>query len=169
LGDGGWDPGRDPDMEEVTEHISFTERRAAAAERETVDRYTAGYLSDKIDAVFRGRINGVSRFGAFVTLDETGADGILPLRQLPQDFYELDEKTHRLVGRRHGKVVRTGDVVHVRLLETDEVTGSIVFQYVDSVSSSRSNGPPRRDQRPHPHQPHRAARRNARRGRKGKR
>ncbi|MDX2143282.1 MAG: ribonuclease R [Rhodospirillaceae bacterium] len=148
LGDGGWDPGRDPDLDEITEHISATERRAAAAERETVDRYTAGYLADKIDAVFRGRVNGVSRFGAFITLDDTGADGILPMRHLPQDFYDLDEKTHRLVGRRHGLVLRTGDVVHVRLLETDEVTGSILFDYVDSVSSSGSSGSPHRAQRP---------------------
>jgi ribonuclease R len=128
-GGGGWDPRRDPDLDAVTGHISMTERRAAAAERETVDRFTAAYLSNKIDAVFAGRINGVSRFGAFVTLDDSGADGILPHRHLPQDFYDFDEKGHRLVGRRHGLVLRVGDPVLVRLLETDEITGSIVYEF----------------------------------------
>ena len=73
--------------------------RQSMAERQTVDRFTALYLRDRAGAIFRGRVSGVSRFGAFVSLVETGADGILPMRHLPQDFYDHDEKGHRLVGR----------------------------------------------------------------------
>ncbi|MBM3515155.1 MAG: ribonuclease R [Alphaproteobacteria bacterium] len=138
LGDGGWDPTADPDMDKITTHISMTERRAATAERETVDRFTAAHLSDRVDAIFPGRVNGVSRFGAFITLDETGADGILPTRHLPQDYYDLDEAAHRLVGRRHNLALRVGDQVNVRLLETDDITGSITFEY---VSGGRETGP----------------------------
>ena len=142
MGDDGWPRQADPDMDKVTTHISMTERRAATAERETVDRFTAAHLSNRIDAVFPGRVNGVSRFGAFITLDETGADGILPLRQLPQDFYDLDEAAHRLVGRRHGLALRVGDQVNVRLLETDDITGSIVFAYVTGgLEISRGSRP----------------------------
>jgi ribonuclease R len=129
LGDGGWNPKQDPDLVAVCEYISMTERRAALAERQTVDRFTAAYLADRINAVFRGRVSGVSRFGVFVNLDETGADGILPMRNLPQDFYDLNERTHCIVGRRKGLQLRVGDVVDVTLLETDEVTGGIVFAY----------------------------------------
>ena len=78
--------------------------------------------------MFRGRVSGVSRFGAFVNLEETGADGILPMRRLPQDFYDHDERGHRLIGRRRGLELRVGDMLDVRLVETDEVAGSIVFE-----------------------------------------
>ncbi len=136
LGDGGWDARKDPDLLVVTEHISSTERRAAMAERQTVDRFTAMYLRDRAGAVFRGRISGVSKFGAFVSLEETGADGILPMRRLPEDFYDHDEKGHRLIGRRRRLELRVGDMIDVRLVETDEVAGSIVFEYAQGVSSS---------------------------------
>jgi ribonuclease R len=133
LGEGGWSRTADPDLTAITDHISATERKAAAAERQTVDRFTAAYLADKAGAVFRGRINGVSRFGVFVSLDETGADGILPMRHLPQDFYDLDERNHRIVGRRRGLTLRVGDVIDVSLFETDEIAGSIVFEYVGRI------------------------------------
>lgn len=133
LGEGGWNRTADPDLREITDHISSTERRAAVAERQSVDRFTAAYLADKTGAVFRGRVNGVSRFGAFISLDETGADGILPMRHLPQDFYDLDERNHTLVGRRRGLTLRVGDVIDVSLLETDEIAGSIVFEYVGRI------------------------------------
>lgn len=157
LGDGGWDRSRDPDLEAITAHISMTERRSAAAERETVDRFTAAYLSDKIDATFTGKVNGVSRFGVFVTLDETGADGIIPMRHLPRDYYELDEAHHRLIGQRHRLVLQVGDAVTVRLLETDDVTGSIVFEYLEG------SGHPRDTDRSARHVHHRRARSKRRR------
>jgi ribonuclease R len=137
LGEGGWDAYRDPDLDEMTEHISFTERRSATAERETVDRFTAFYLSSKVNATFNGRVNGVTKFGAFITLDETGADGLLPMRNLPRDYYDHDEASHRLIGQRHGLVLRVGDPVVVRLLETDDITGSIVFEYVEGATGGR--------------------------------
>ncbi len=133
LGADGWSKGHDPDLHAITAFISTTERRAAAAERQSLDRFTAAYLSDRAGAIFRGRVNGVARFGAFITLDATGADGILPMRHLPQDFYDLDEQNHLLRGRRYGMQLRVGDVIHVRLLETDEVSGSIVFEYADQL------------------------------------
>ncbi len=133
LGDGGWRKDRDPDLHAITDYISGMERRAAMAERQTVDRLTAAYLSEHVGAVFRGRVNGVARFGAFVTLDQSGADGILPMRHLPQDFYEFEERNHRLRGSRSGLTVRVGDTIDVRLLETDEISGSIVFEYADRI------------------------------------
>ncbi len=148
LGEGGWDPKANPDLVAICEYISMTERRAALAERQTVDRFTAAYLADRVGATFRGRISGVSRFGLFVNLDETGADGILPLRNLPQDFYDLDERGHRVVGRRSGLQLRVGDIIDVKLLETDEVAGGIVFEYSGRVGSKNDSGG-RQDTAPH--------------------
>ncbi|MEQ9448430.1 MAG: VacB/RNase II family 3'-5' exoribonuclease, partial [Rhodospirillaceae bacterium] len=133
LGEGGWDKSHDPDLHNICDYISTAERRAAAAERQTVDRFTASYLASRTGAIFRGRINGVSRFGVFVTLDESGADGILPMRHLPRDFYDLNERTHSLRGRGNGLRLRVGDEIDVSLLETDEVAGSIVFEYAERV------------------------------------
>src|SRR5262249_11497479 len=85
------------DFVEFGAHISATERRAAQAEREVVERYAAQYLAQHVGSAFRGRINGVTRFGLFVTLDETGADGLVPIRSLPQDYYHHEEAAHCLV------------------------------------------------------------------------
>ncbi len=151
LGEGGWNENRDPDMVDMCEYISMTERRAAAAERQTVDRFTAAFLADRTGAVFRGRINGVSRFGVFVNLDETGADGILPMRNLPHDFYEVDERTHSVVGQRKGLRLRVGDIIDVKLLETNEIAGSIVFEYsgrIDTVRPDNNEAPRPRAQQP---------------------
>lgn len=145
LGEGGWRADADPNLVPITEHISATERRAAMAERQTVDRFTAAFLSTKTGAVFRGRISGVSRFGVFVNLTGMGADGILPMRGLPQDFYDLDERNHTLVGRRRGLRLRTGDIVDVRLRETDDVAGSIVFEYVERPDKIAAPGEENRD------------------------
>ena len=148
LGEGGWNENRDPNMVTICEAISMTERRAAAAERQTVDRFTAAFLADRAGAVFRGRINGVSRFGVFVNLDETGADGILPMRNLPQDFYDVDERNHTVVGRRRGLRLRVGDVIDVKLVQTDEIAGSIVFEYNGTINRSREDGADRPSRRP---------------------
>jgi len=127
LGEGGLeDDGKE--FSEIGEHLSQTERRAATAERDAMDRYTTLFMADRVGATFGGRINGVTRFGLFVTLDETGADGLVPIRTLPQDYYDHDEQLHMLVGKRNGLTFRLGQRVEVKLAEADVVTGGMVFQ-----------------------------------------
>jgi ribonuclease R len=111
----------------IGQHISMTERRAAAAERSAMDRYTAAFLADRVGAIFSARINGVTRAGLFVTLDETGADGLVPISTLTGDFFHHDERRHRLIGRRTGTVYALGDAIMVQLREADIVTGSLAF------------------------------------------
>ena len=135
LGKDGLPDDQAEKFEEIGEHISQTERRAAAAERDAVDRFTAAYLRERIGASFEGRINGVTRFGLFVTLDETGADGLVPISTLPDDYYDHVEEEHCLVGRRWGRVYRLGDRVRVRLDEADPETGGIVFDLQEVLKS----------------------------------
>jgi ribonuclease R len=151
LGPGGLEknPG---DFVELGEHLSMTERRAASAERDAIDRFIAGFLSDRIDAVFQGRINGVTRFGLFVTLTETGADGLVPIRTLADDYYVHDETRHLLRGRNSGIEYRLGGEVEVRLREANPVTGGMVLELMDSgtppsakrSAKARGGRPPRR-------------------------
>ncbi len=128
-------------LAEIGEHISSTERRAAEAERESIDRFTALYLSERVGATFSGRISGVARFGLFVRLDETGADGIVPVSTLPGDYYIHEEAKHRLIGRRTGRVFRLADRVTLRLVEAEAMTGSTVFQLL--TDDGREEAPPR--------------------------
>ena len=112
----------------IAEHISVTERRAAAAERAALDRYRAPLLSGAIGTVFAARITGVAPFGLFVTLPESGADGLIPISSLPSDYYDHEAARHRLVGRRTNRVFALGDAVTVTLVEADAVGGRLVFR-----------------------------------------
>lgn len=117
-------------FEAAGQHISATERRAAAAERDATDRYVAHFMAERVGENFDGRINGVARFGLFVTLDETGADGLLPVTMLPPDFYDHDERSHALIGRRHGRAFQLGAPITVRLAAAQPLTGGLSFELV---------------------------------------
>jgi ribonuclease R len=112
----------------TAEHLSATERRAAAAERDALERYRAMVLARSIGGIFTGRISGVAEFGLFVTSLENGASGLVPISTLPGDFYECEKRAHRLIGRRSGRIFRIGDEVSVRLVEADAIGGRIVFR-----------------------------------------
>jgi ribonuclease R len=127
LGEGGLDPIDPEAFAELGGHISRTERRAAQAEREAVDRYTTAFMAAHVGAVFAGRVSGVTRFGLFVTLDETGADGLIPISTLPADYYHHDAEGHALVGERSRRIFTLGDRVEVKLAEADPVAGGLLF------------------------------------------
>lgn len=140
LGEGGLEE-EHKDFVDVGEHLSVTERNAAGAERDAVDRFTALYLSDKVGSVLKGRINGVTRFGLFITLDETGADGLVPIRTLGEDFFIHDEQQHKLRGRETGYEYRLGDKVEVLIIESDPITGSTVFQITEGGKQGKKPAP----------------------------
>src|SRR5438067_3425910 len=112
----------------TAEHISITERRAAAAERAALDRYRATLLAAAIGTVYEARITGIAPFGFFISLPESGADGLVPVSTLPSDYYDHDARRHRLVGRRSGQEFALGDAVTVRLAEADPVGGRLMFR-----------------------------------------
>ena len=113
---------------EVAAAISLPERRAMKAEREPTARLIAHFLADRVGATFTGRISGVTRAGLFVKLNDTGADGLIPVRTLGSEFYNFDEARHALIGTRSGAMHRLGDVVEVRLVEAAPVAGALRFE-----------------------------------------
>lgn len=133
FGEGALDKSALTEFAETAIHISSTERRAAAAERDAIDRYVAAFLSDKVGAEFEGRISGVARFGLFISLHETGADGIIPISTLPQDFYDHDEARHALIGRRSGRTYQLGQSVTVRLVSADALTGGVTLELLSAA------------------------------------
>ena len=130
-------------FEDTAEHITATERRAALAEREAIDRYLAAYMADKTGAQFAARISGVTRFGLFVTLAATGASGLVPLSALPDDFWMHDEATKSLTGRRTRMTFHLAQAMDVRLVEASPVTGGLIFSPVATAGLQPKASKPR--------------------------
>ena len=127
YGDDGLRPEDRASFPEYGRHISATERRAIAAERETEDRLTAIYLADKVGVTFKATINGVHRAGAFITLHETGADGLVPMSMLSHNRLDLNMGKGLITGRNSDVKFAVGDPIIVRLEEANIITGSLVF------------------------------------------
>jgi ribonuclease R len=137
------------ELAEIGARISAAERRAMAAERETVDRLIAHHLADRIGATFDGRISGVTRAGLFIKLAETGADGFVPAATIGADYYRYDEARHALVGDRTGETYRLGDRVEVRLVEAAPVAGALRFELLsEGAFHGHRRRPSRRDETP---------------------
>ncbi|WP_374298740.1 ribonuclease R [Paracoccus sp. (in: a-proteobacteria)] len=116
---------------ETATHISETERRSMAAERDTTDRYLAAFLSERVGTEMTGRISGVQKFGAFVKLDETGADGLLPIRAIGQEYFHFDPDAQMLVGSDTGLEIGLGQRVTVRLAEAIPMTGGLTLDLLE--------------------------------------
>jgi ribonuclease R len=128
FGAGGLPPDAGSGFAALGEHLSATERCAAAAERDALDRYRALLLAGSIGGVFAARIAGVAEFGLFVALADSGAQGLLPIASLPDDFYDYEPRRQRLIGRRSRRIFRLGDRILVRLVDADPVSGRIVLR-----------------------------------------
>ncbi|HEX7760731.1 MAG TPA: ribonuclease R, partial [Caulobacteraceae bacterium] len=128
-------------LKDTAERITAAERRAMAAERAATDRYVAAYMAEHLEAAFEGRITGVTRFGLFVRLSETGADGLIPVSTLGDEYYVHDEAAHALVGDRSGRRWRLGRLVEVRLKEATPITGGLVFEMLSDPEAADPNAP----------------------------
>lgn len=125
----------------IAEQVTTTERRSMAAERDAMDRYIAAFLEDRVGATFTGRITGVTRFGLFVRLDETGADGLIPVSTLGSEYFTHDDRAHALVGERTGKRFTLGRRVEVKLMEATPVTGGLVLEMLSEAEPRDPNAP----------------------------
>ena len=130
-GKDGLSPHDIEDLEATGTHISDTERRSMVAERDTTDRYLASYLSERVGNEMTGRISGIARFGAFVKLDETGADGLIPMRNIGREYFHHDADAGTLMGADTGMTIGLGQRVTVRLAEVTPVTGGIALELLD--------------------------------------
>lgn len=137
LGQDGLSEAETARFPETGEHITATERRAAQAERDAVDRYLAAYLADRVGATFAARVSGIHPFGVFVQLSETGASGFVPMKALPDDHWIVSEDKRSVAGRRSGQVLRLGDEVEARLREANAQTGSLVFELLMGGAPAR--------------------------------
>ena len=131
LGEGGITPQEEATLDDVAAEISTFERRAMAAERDTVNRLIAHHLSQRIGEEFEGRVSGVTKAGLFVALPEYGADGFIPVSTLGTDYFIYDEAHQALTGEKTGLGYQLGDTVQVRLAEAVPLAGALRFEVLN--------------------------------------
>ncbi|MEY4696067.1 MAG: ribonuclease [Pseudomonadota bacterium] len=153
-------------LDETAKMISDTERRSMVAERDTNDRYLAAYLADRVGNEFTGRISGVQRFGLFVKLDETGADGLIPIRDIGREFFHYDQDRQTLMGADTGLTIGIGQRVTVRLAEAIPVTGGLMLELLSIDGAALPQGRGARRGGYVPRKPGKAAQREAKTKRK---
>lgn len=151
LGEGGLSEDESAKMAETGEHISLTERRAMEAERDTIDRYVAAFLSERVGEVMPTRITGVAAFGFFATVVGVGGDGLVPISTLGSEYFVFDKGTQMIEGTETGKTFTPGMRLDLRLVEANPVTGGLRFELPDAEPAPPREPRQRRDrQRPGP-------------------
>ena len=119
-------------LQQITDAISQTERRAMEAERDTIDRYVAAWLAARVGEDFDTRITGVQSFGFFATIMGLGGDGLVPVSTLGREHFRYDEAARALIGEDSGIRYSTGDRLKLRLAESNPLTGALKFEPLDA-------------------------------------
>ncbi len=140
-GDDGLTANDAEQLEQTAEHISQTERRSMLAERDTTDRYLAAYLAEHAGSEFAGRVSGIARFGLFVKLDDTGADGLIPISTLGREYFRFDPDRQTLTGEDSKRLISLGMRARVRLSEATPVTGGLLFELLELEGKGLATGP----------------------------
>ncbi|HYJ51624.1 MAG TPA: VacB/RNase II family 3'-5' exoribonuclease [Allosphingosinicella sp.] len=143
LGEGGLTDEEAASMDVIGELISNLERRAMVAERETMDRYVAAYLSEQVGALVKCRITGVQPFGFFATVEELGGDGLVPAATLGREYFRYDEASQSLIGDESGETYALGRRLVLRLAEADPVSGGLRFELPDAPRGAGRTPRPR--------------------------
>ncbi|MGE7369790.1 ribonuclease R [Neorhizobium sp. NPDC001467] len=128
LGEGAITAAEEAQLEDIAAEISTFERRAMAAERDTINRLIAHHLSERVGQEFEGRVSGVTKAGLFVSLPTYGADGFVPISTLGRDYFVYDEAHQALVGDKSRLGYQLGDSVDVKLVEAIPLAGALRFE-----------------------------------------
>lgn len=118
-------------LEDQCKHSSAMEQLAANAERSSIKFKQVEYMADHLGEEYEGMISGVTEWGLYVELVDNKCEGLVPMRELADDFYDFDEKNYCLRGRRRGIVFRLGDNVRIRVARADLEKRQLDFVIVD--------------------------------------
>ncbi|MEO5577596.1 MAG: RNB domain-containing ribonuclease, partial [Sphingomicrobium sp.] len=145
LGEGALSPDKAARFVEIGEKISLLERRTMEAERETVDRYVAAFLADRVGQILKCRITGVQSFGFFATVLDLGGDGLVPASILGNEYFRFDEAARALVGDTSGETYRQGQMIDLKLAEANPASGALRFELAEGSFAGPRRSGPRRD------------------------
>ena len=121
-------------LEKQCRYCSDMEKRASGAERASIKFKQAEFLADKIGEEFSGIITGVAKWGLFVEMDENKCEGLVPIRDLDDDFYELDEENYQIIGKRTRKIYQLGDSVRVKIEKVNLPKKQVDFKIIEDQS-----------------------------------
>ena len=132
----GWEESKyetikNSDLNEIGEHLSFTERRSMIAERETNERYTARFLSTAIGQDLDATISGISKSGIFIRLHKTGGDGLIPMSSLAGDRFLVNSTQTKMKGRNSKFSFDLGAKVIAKLVASNPISGSLILNLVE--------------------------------------
>ncbi|MCE3075145.1 ribonuclease R [Chryseobacterium gwangjuense] len=128
--DGGKSPNK-PELEDKAKHCSSMERLAADAERDSIKFMQVKFMEKHLGETFNGVISGVAEFGFWVEIPENGAEGLIKLRDLVDDSYMFDAKTHAVYGMKHGKKYQLGDQVQIKVVKANLIQKQLDFKIVE--------------------------------------
>lgn len=134
--------------EELCDHSSAMEQLAATAERASIKYKEVEYMSERLGQVYDATISGVTEYGIYAEVNENKCEGMIPLRDLDDDFYEFDEKNYRIIGRRNHRVYNLGDPIKIRVARANLNRRLLDFALADNSRSANGKGtgaPARRD------------------------
>lgn len=140
-----FDKGRSADrlkVEDLCRHSSDMEQLAASAERASIRYKQVEFMADRLGETYAGVISGVTEWGFYVELNDNMCEGLVPIRDLADDYYDLDEKNYCLIGRKHGHKYTLGDEVKVQVARADLDRKQLDFALVsDDGNSNRPLSP----------------------------
>ncbi|MDE7126085.1 MAG: RNB domain-containing ribonuclease, partial [Muribaculaceae bacterium] len=125
-------------LENECKHSSEMEQLAAQAERSSIKYKQVEYMADRLGETFQGVISGVTEWGLYVELDDNHCEGLVPMRDLADDYYDFDEKNYCLTGRRHNNRYRLGDIVKVQVARADVNRRMLDFWLLDDCGRPKT-------------------------------
>lgn len=117
--------------ENLCEHSSAMEQTAASAERASIKYKQVEFMSERIGVVYDGVVSGVTEWGLYVEVNENKCEGMIPMRDLGDDFYEFDEKNYCLIGRRHHQKFSLGDPLKIKVARANLEKKQLDFVLAD--------------------------------------
>jgi ribonuclease R len=120
-----------PKYEKMCQHASEMERRATEAERASIKYKQVEFMSDKIGEVFEGTISGITEWGIYVEINENKCEGMIPIREMNDDYYHFDEDNYCLIGRRNKRKFQLGDPLKIKIWRTNLLKKQMDFKIVE--------------------------------------
>ena len=124
------------DYEDMCEHSSDMEQRAADAERASIKYKQVEFIKDKLGQEFDGVISGVTEWGLYVEIIENKCEGMIPIRDLDDDFYHFDEENYCLVGRKYNRKYQLGDEMRIVIANANLDKKQLDFALADTETNS---------------------------------
>ncbi len=138
--DGGRSTAEDK-LEVACKHASDMEQVAAMAERASIKYKQVEYLSEHLGEEYDGVVSGVTEWGLYVEINENKCEGMVPIRDLDDDYYEFDDKTYSLIGRRNKQIYRLGDPIRIQVARANLEKKQIDFALVTENNTHKKRTP----------------------------